>query len=150
MKNFDLIRRFTIGSMILGLVVPMIYHINLNINSHNHFNKLTAQVCKAIEPRIQIGAHREALEYFKSAITNQSLDAEPVIEFKDHGAIVTPPILNERSKFRESCEFQGITGIEANVFYNRVPLLNIFYLYLYLCFVAFVFLLFLCTRRRIL
>lgn len=75
MKNLNLIRRFTVGSMILGLVVPMIYHITLNVARYNHFNKLTEQVCKAIEPRIQIGAQREALEYLKSSIANQGFDA---------------------------------------------------------------------------
>lgn len=149
MKNLNLIRRFTVGSLILGLVVPMTYHITLNMARYNHFNKLTEQVCKAIEPRIQIGAQREALEYLKSTITNQGLDAEPLVEFKDHGNLVTPPILNAGSKFRESCEFQGITGVEAHVLYNHVPLLNILYLYLYLISVPILFLVFMWARRGV-
>ena len=149
MKNLHLIHRLIFGSLILGLVVPMTYHITLNVARYNHFNKLTEQVCKAIEPRIQIGAQREALEYLKSSITNQGLDAEPLIEFKDHGNLVTPPILNAGSKFRESCEFQGITGVKASVFYNHVPVLNILYLYLYFISVPILFLIFMWARRGV-
>lgn len=149
MKNLNLLRRFIVGSMILGLIIPMTYHITLNVARSNHFNKLTEQACKAIEPRIQIGAQREALEYLKSTIANQGLDAEPLVEFKDHGNLVTPPILNAGSKFRESCEFQGITGVEASVLYNHVPVLNILYLYLYLISVPILFVVFMWTRRGV-
>lgn len=150
MKNLDLFRRFIIGSMVLALTIPLVYHVALNVTRYNHFNKLTEQICKAIEPRIQIGAHREALEYMKSTIATHGLGAEPSIEFKDHGNFVTPPIQNIESKFRESCEFQGITGVEASVFYNHGPLLNILYLYLYLASVPFLFFALLWARRGVL
>lgn len=149
MKNLNLIRRLTLGSMILGFVVPMTYHITLNMARYNHFGKLTEQVCKAIEPRIQVGAQREALEYLKSTITNQGFDAEPLVEFKDHGNLVTPPILNAGSKLRETCEFQGITGVEVSIFYNHVPVLNIMYLYLYLISVPIFFFVFMWGRRGV-
>lgn len=149
MKNLNLIHRFIVGSMILGLVVPLAYHITLDLARYNHFKKLTEQVCKAIEPRIQIGAQREALEYLKSTITNQGLDAKPLVEFKDHGNLVTPSILNAEAMARESCEFQGITGVKASILYEHVPMINILYLYLYLISVPILFLVFMWARRGV-
>lgn len=149
MKNLSLIRRFTVGSMLLGLAVPMIYHVSLNVARYNHFNSLASQVCKAIEPRIQIGAQREALEYLVSTVTSQGLGASPEVEFKDHGTLITAPIQNPGSKFHETCEFQGIAGVEVGVYYAHVPLLNPAYLYIFLGSVPILFLMFMFARRGV-
>ena len=126
MKNLSLIRRFITGSMILGLVVPMIYHISLNISRYSQFSSFTKDVCKTIEPRIQISAQRDSLEYLISAVNNKGGDAAPKVEFKDHGSLVTPPIEAKEAMARESCKFQGISGVEVSIYYRQVPLLNIF------------------------
>lgn len=149
MKNLSLIRRFITGSMILGLVVPMIYHISLNISRYSQFSSFTKDVCKTIEPRIQISAQRDSLEYLISAVNNKGGDAAPKVEFKDHGSLVTPPIEAKEAMARESCKFQGISGVEVSIYYRQVPLLNIFYVYLYFISVPFIFFICLLARRGV-
>lgn len=150
MKNSALVRRLILGSMILGLNVPGIYHVALNIIRYNHFNRLAEQVCKAIEPRIQVGAQREALEFLKSSVSNQSMDAYPEIEFKDHGVLISPPIKKVSSLAHESCEFQGITGVDVKIYYQQPSILNVSYIYIYLASVPILSFLLLLVRRGVL
>lgn len=149
MKNLNLIRRFVAGSMILGLVVPMTYHICLNILRYSEFNSFAKEVCKTIEPRIQISAQRDSLEYLISAVNNKTGSALPKVEFIDHGSLVTPPITSKDSMNRETCKFQGVSGVEVSIYYRQVPLLNIFYVYLYLISVPLIFFVCLLARRGV-
>ncbi len=147
MKNSALVRRLIFGSMILAVNVPGTYHVALNIIRYNHFNRLTEQVCKAIEPRIQVGAQREALEFLKSSVSNQSMDAYPEIEFKDHGVLISPPIKKMSSLAHESCEFQGITGVDVKIYYQQASILSVSYIYIYLASVPILFFLLLLIRH---
>jgi hypothetical protein len=100
MKNINLLRRFAIGSLIMGLTVPMIYHVVLNASREQNFENLTTQICKAIEPRIQVGAYREALEYLQGVVGSQGLEIPPEVVFTDHGQRVTSPLFQERCRMR--------------------------------------------------
>lgn len=131
MKNVTLFRRFAIGSLILGLVAPMTYHIVLNVSRAEHVANLTQQICKAIEPRIQIGAHREALEYLQGVVASQGLEVAPEVVFADHGQLVTPERRNPKNQIREACSFQGISGVSVEIFYAEPPFNNPIYAYLY-------------------
>lgn len=149
MKNPSLFRRFILGSLIMGATIPMVYHIGRDIFRSNHFKQITEQACKAIEPMIQKGSQREPLEYLSSTIRNQGLYADPEIEMKDHGRFISPAVKHPFMKNSESCDFKGISGVEVKVYYSRVPLLDITYLYLYLLSIPILFLMFMYARRSI-
>lgn len=150
MNNLNLIRRFIFGSLIMGAIIPLSYHIGEEYFRANHFKVITEQACKAIEPMIQKGSQREPLEYLTSAISNQGSYADPEILMQDHDHYITPEVKNTFDKNVESCNFSGISGVQVKVYYARVPLLNIAYLYMYLFSVPLMFCLFTLARWIIL
>ncbi len=150
MTNINLLRRLIFGSLILGAVVPMIYHISEEFIRVSHFKSMTKQACKVIEPMIQRGSQREPLEYLNSTISAQGGYANPEIVMKDHDRFITSEIKDKFSKNVESCIFSGISDIEVKVYYSRVPMMNITYLYLYLLSVPAMFGFFVLIRRSVL
>lgn len=146
MRNAAVLRRFIIGSLILGLTVPMIYHIALNLIRRDHFSGLAAQVCKAVEPRVQIGAYREALEAAQAVVYSQGLEVTPNVVFVDRGKVMTPEGADPRNTLQEACEFTGISGVSLSIHYAPPPLANPKYLYLYFFSVPVLLILFLLAR----
>src|SRR5271166_5804801 len=119
--KLSLLPRFLLASLIISATVPMLYHIVLNYTRREHFENLTAEICKAIEPDVQRGADRSPIEYAKSVLSNQGFDFTPELVFIEHGAEVTPPHRNRLEQVRVDCKFAGITGREMSIYYESAP-----------------------------
>lgn len=132
MKNSGVLKRFILGSLVLALTIPLSYHVVLNAARDQQLEGFTRQLCKAIEPRIQVGALRDALETVQSAVRNLGLDEIPDVEMVDHGRHFTPESRRPGNSVRRSCAFDGISGVHVTIFYAPVPLANPVYFYIYL------------------
>lgn len=132
MKNTAHLRRFFIASLIISFTVPMVYHTVSNYMRREYYSNLTREVCKAVEPQVQMGSFRQPIEYAQGMMLRQGFDYTPAVAFFDHGTEITPHHQSKIGDVRIDCEFAGFPNVRMSIFYEMAPLLNFQYVYIYL------------------
>jgi signal transduction histidine kinase len=132
MNYFVRLRRFFVASLIVSLTVPMVYHTVLNYMRRDYYTSLTKEVCKAVEPQVQMGSYRQPIEYAQGMMLRQGFGYTPDVSFFDHGAEITPHHKSRIGDVRIDCEFAGFPNVQMSVFYEMPSLLNVRYVYIYL------------------
>jgi signal transduction histidine kinase len=146
MKNGAVLRRLLLGSLIVSATVPLVYHTALNYMRSEYYENLTAQVCKAVEPQVQMGVFRTPIEYAQGMMLRQGFDYVPEVVFIDHGNEITPAHKNRLGQIRTDCVFAGYPNVRMSIYYEMAPYFNLRYAFLYLFSVPIFFLLFVAMR----
>lgn len=146
MKKATVLRRLLLGSLIVSATVPLVYHTALNYMRSEYYENLTAQVCKAVEPQVQMGVFRTPIEYAQGMMLRQGFDYVPEVVFIDHGNEITPAHKNRLGQIRTDCVFAGYPNVRMSIYYEMAPYFNLRYAFLYLFSVPIFFLIFVAMR----
>ncbi len=132
-KLFNLRVRYTLILLSILLSIISIEFI-LNYNSRLKKDKiehLSNYICKIIEPRLQIGATRDVVDFLTA--TTIAIDSKliPIVKYSNNNKVeLIGPILNN-SNLVYTCSFVGISNIKINFFYKNesIDRLNLFKFY---------------------
>lgn len=140
------LRRFFIASLIISLTVPLVYHTVLNYMRRDYYTSLTKEICKAVEPQVQMGSYRQPIEYAQGMMLRQGFGYTPDVAFFDHGAEITPHHQSRIGDVRIDCDFAGFPNVQMSIFYEMASLANVRYVYIYLWSIPIFFALFILIR----
>ena len=149
MKNAVAARRFFAASLIISITIPLGYHSIINYTRRDYYQNLTKEVCKAVEPDVQLGAQRKPIEYAQGMMLRQGFDHNPSVAFFDHEVEVTPHRRSSLGDFRVDCNFAGIPAVRMSITYQLPSLLNFNYVYLYILSIPLFFGIFVLIRRQL-
>ena len=112
-----LIIRTIIGSLLLGLIGPLLFKSIQNVITIKNYQTVSAHLCKIIEPQIQVGANREALEFAQATLRKYDFKPIPEIYMLVNDKLITSGKESSFKSYNETCKFKGITGVIFSIRY---------------------------------
>lgn len=126
-----------LSSVLIGMAGPFAFKAVEFMIVSAKYKTIATNICKIMEPDIQRGRSREALEYSFAVLRNFDIEPMPQVFIAEDGKVLTTQI-NKTLTHQERCDIAHRDSIDVKILFPPLTIFDYAFFYAYLASVALV------------